>query len=210
MVKAWWAKCENCGGGFVIDQLLTDSIADEDMETLVRPFVHGVCGGRGMTAHRLVLAEDVEWPGPFPRGEPWIGVDLDGTLAHYDEWVGADHIGAPIPRMLERVMDWLASGYNIAIVTARVSIPEQREEVLAALIPWMKEHVGQVLPVTHQKDYGMVQMWDDRAVAVIKNEGERWEVSIIRQQGGCGHIFMREDGTEVICIQAPPCPDHGG
>ncbi len=26
----------------------------------------------------------------------WYAVDLDGTLAFYDEWRGADHIGAPI------------------------------------------------------------------------------------------------------------------
>jgi hypothetical protein len=31
----------------------------------------------------------------------WIGVDLDGTLAHYDGWKGIDHIGEPIkPRGL--------------------------------------------------------------------------------------------------------------
>lgn len=33
----------------------------------------------------------------------WIGVDLDGTLAFYDSWRGIDHIGAPIPLMLQRV-----------------------------------------------------------------------------------------------------------
>lgn len=33
----------------------------------------------------------------------WIGVDLDGTLAHYDSWRGVDHIGAPVIPMLDRV-----------------------------------------------------------------------------------------------------------
>ena len=40
----------------------------------------------------------------------WIGVDLDGTLAHYEGWKGIEHIGAPVPAMLERVKNWLAEG----------------------------------------------------------------------------------------------------
>ena len=39
----------------------------------------------------------------------WIGVDLDGTLAHYDKWRGVEHIGKPVPVMLERVKKWLES-----------------------------------------------------------------------------------------------------
>ena len=37
----------------------------------------------------------------------WIGVDLDGTLAHYDGWKGIEHVGPPIPAMLARVKYWL-------------------------------------------------------------------------------------------------------
>lgn len=32
--------------------------------------------------------------------KPWLGVDLDGTLAVYDKWRGIEHIGAPIPAMV--------------------------------------------------------------------------------------------------------------
>lgn len=49
----------------------------------------------------------------------WIGVDLDGTLAHYDGWKGPEHIGAPIPAMVERVKAWLAEGKEVRISTAR-------------------------------------------------------------------------------------------
>ena len=35
----------------------------------------------------------------------WIGVDLDGTLAHYGGWIGPDHIGDPIAPMVERIFD---------------------------------------------------------------------------------------------------------
>ena len=41
----------------------------------------------------------------------WIGVDLDATLAYYDGFKGPEHIGEPIPQMVDRVkrvnrMDW--------------------------------------------------------------------------------------------------------
>jgi len=51
----------------------------------------------------------------------WIGVDLDGTLAYYDEWRGLYHIGEPIPAMVDRVKRWLAEGRDVRIFTARVS-----------------------------------------------------------------------------------------
>lgn len=35
----------------------------------------------------------------------WIGVDLDGTLAHYDRWRGIDHVGDPVPAMMNRVKE---------------------------------------------------------------------------------------------------------
>lgn len=44
---------------------------------------------------------------------PWIGVDLDGTLAEYHGWVSELHIGPPIPAMLARVKRWLAEGKEI-------------------------------------------------------------------------------------------------
>lgn len=34
---------------------------------------------------------------PEEVGTGWIGVDLDGTLAIYDVWRGANHIGEPVP-----------------------------------------------------------------------------------------------------------------
>jgi len=40
----------------------------------------------------------------------WIGVDLDGTLAEYGDWIGIEHIGKPIPLMIARVKSWIAEG----------------------------------------------------------------------------------------------------
>ena len=38
----------------------------------------------------------------------WIGVDLDGTLAYYEEWEGLEHIGYPISLMVVAIknFDW--------------------------------------------------------------------------------------------------------
>jgi hypothetical protein len=109
--------------------------------------------------------------GPFPQGEAWIGVDLDGTLAHYDGWVSPSHIGPPVLFMLNRVRRWRSEGRNVAIFTARVSQPEQEAEARAAVEAWCREHLGEVLPVTNRKDFAMVACWDDRATQVIPNVG---------------------------------------
>lgn len=103
----------------------------------------------------------------------WIGVDLDGTLAHYSGWKGIDHIGEPVPRMMDRVRTWLAEGRTVKIFTARVSAPEpERTAVIAAVHGWLQEHGLPPLEVTNVKDFGLVELWDDRAVRVRMNTGE--------------------------------------
>jgi len=111
----------------------------------------------------------------------WIGVDLDGTLAHYDRWRGIDHIGEPIPAMVARVKAWLEQGVAVKIFTARmhghgspilmsggVTAPA---DVLTPIEEWCAKHIGQKLPVTNIKDFGMIELWDDRAVRVQANTG---------------------------------------
>lgn len=100
----------------------------------------------------------------------WIGVDLDGTLAEYDEWRGADHIGKPIPAMVARVKQWLKEGKAVKIFTARVY--DGKERTRWYIEDWCMEYLGTILPVTNLKDYGMVELWDDRAVQVVPNTGE--------------------------------------
>lgn len=110
----------------------------------------------------------------------WIGVDFDGTLA-------TDKDSYPIPVMVERVKRWLSQGIAVKILTARVNVPylisnegKSSEVALAEVAAhiyyikkWCKNHIGQELPVTCSKDYQMYQLWDDRAVQVIKDTGER-------------------------------------
>jgi hypothetical protein len=119
----------------------------------------------------------------------WIGVDLDGTLAHYEGW-DEGKIGKPIAPMVERVKAWRADGYEVRIMTARVfpialvlangvlpgvTDPNPRQiEASKAVVDirrWCLEHLGEHLPVTCQKDYSMIELWDDRAVQVEINTG---------------------------------------
>jgi hypothetical protein len=99
----------------------------------------------------------------------WIGVDLDGTLAHYDTWRGPLHIGDPIPVMQQRVINWLKSGVEVRVFTARGGLLECQEAIRA----WCFLHLGQHLPITNTKDFQMIELWDDRAVQVIPNTGLR-------------------------------------
>jgi len=103
----------------------------------------------------------------------WIGVDLDGTLAMYDKWRGETHIGEPVPLMLARVKRWLSEGREVRIFTARVATREADElaAVRGAIEAWCLAHVGRKLAVTCQKDYAMVELWDDRCVQVVPNTG---------------------------------------
>ena len=112
----------------------------------------------------------------------WIGVDLDATLAEYDGWKGIDHIGDPIPEMLERVKGWIEEGQPVRIMTARVYCGESgepagdryRDAQRARLVieKWCLKHLGVILPVTCCKDFGMITLWDDRCVQVKPNTGE--------------------------------------
>ncbi len=99
----------------------------------------------------------------------WIGVDLDGTLAEYHGF-GNGEIGKPIPAMLMRVQKWRLSGKEVRIFTARVCY-DTTGEVKRAIEKWCLIHIGHVLPVTCQKDFGMIELWDDRCVTVEANTG---------------------------------------
>lgn len=97
-----------------------------------------------------------------------IAVDLDSTLAHYDGFKGKDHIGKPIPEMMDRVKKWLSEGQNVVIFTARAD----RAENIPPIRAWLKEHLGTELPVTNVKRPTFSEFWDDRAVRVQKNTGK--------------------------------------
>lgn len=60
------------------------------------------------------------------NGGAWIGVDLDGALAHYEGWKGAHHIGAPLAPMVERPVRVVLSrlkGWRMPPNTVKVCRP---------------------------------------------------------------------------------------
>lgn len=98
----------------------------------------------------------------------WIGVDLDGTLARNDWVPRGEEIGEPIKPMVERIHRWIEMKYTVKIFTARASVPEH----IPAVKQWLKKHNLPDLDITNQKDYNMVQLWDDRAIQVEPNTGQ--------------------------------------
>jgi hypothetical protein len=105
-------------------------------------------------------------------GSPWIGVDLDGTLAHDPgnkrENRALEQIGSPIKPMLNRLRKWIAEGKTVKIFTARASSPRQ----VVMIKKWLASYGLPDLEVTNVKDLRMVELWDDRCVQVTTNLGE--------------------------------------
>ena len=104
----------------------------------------------------------------------WIGVDLDGTLAKSVKAQTGEEIGVPVHPMVQLVRRWLANGEDVRIFTGRVN--PHRGQVTAmrarrAIEAWCKRHVGQVLPITYEKDWDMTLLFDDRARQVERNTG---------------------------------------
>jgi len=117
-----------------------------------------------------------------PSEEPYIGVDLDGTLARYEGWAPLDEIGEPIPKMIGKVKALKALGENIKIITARCAAIGTADrvtgkklrycDVIEPIQKWCEIHLDFIPEVTNEKDYLMKYCLDDRAVAVKLNDGE--------------------------------------
>ena len=101
-------------------------------------------------------------------GSPWIGVDLDGTLASDLGNSGFNEIGRPIMPMVDRVKRWVAAGRTVKIFTARAAYPSQ----IPLVKKWLARHGLPDLEVTNVKDMKMMELWDDRCVQVSANMGE--------------------------------------
>lgn len=99
---------------------------------------------------------------------PWYGVDFDGTLT--EEGTGWED-PRPVLKMVARVKAWLAEGKDVRIFTARVcngDLHNQRAVVTA----WCIKHLGQPLTVTNEKDWDIMEIWDDKAIGIIHNTGD--------------------------------------
>lgn len=127
-------------------------------------------------ARSAILDSPYEGKDKITKEHGWIGVDLDGTLAAYGQgdYIPTE-IGEPLQPMVERVKRWIAAGWEVQIVTARVAPPVGHRQLLAirdAIAKWTKKHIGVALPSRADKDFRMIELWDDRAVQVEPNTGE--------------------------------------
>ncbi len=108
-------------------------------------------------AAKVISKAHKEWPS-------WVGVDWDGTLVEltvgsYDGTAS----GKPIPAMVAKVKAMLAEGKSVRIFTARVADDVDGKKA-GAIKARCVEMFGRELPVTNEKDPGMVKLIDDRAV----------------------------------------------
>lgn len=131
---------------------------------------------------------------------PWIGVGLDGTLAEYHGWTGGD-IGKPIEKMVERVKKLRDQGTLIKIMTARIAPPIEHTDLLEMrekIDDWTFEVFGQSLPITCSKDFGMIDLYDDRCTQVETNTGELMcEVVLLKQVEEMEAIMAKRKKTDA-------------
>jgi hypothetical protein len=86
----------------------------------------------------------------------------------FDEWLGIEYIGKPIPNMVDKVMALHDSGITIKIFTARAADPKS----IPIVKKWLKDNGLPDWEITNAKNWGMVEMWDDRCKQVKPNTRE--------------------------------------
>ncbi len=140
------------------------------------------------------MTDGTDWEQRMGGIEPWIGIDLDGTLAIHPPGDG-EKIGAPVFVMVERMVRLLRADFRIKIMTARVAPPIEHTELLqtyADIQQWWHKalqqfltdskaseeerldlmHRANFISITHSKDLGMLALYDDRAIQVEENTGQ--------------------------------------
>lgn len=101
-----------------------------------------------------------------------IAFDLDGTLAHYTEWKGLDHIGDPLPGTVKVVNKLVDLGYDVVIFTTRTN-PEQNKEPVEQLkqriYVWLDDNgFSSEVRVTEYKPIALLYV-DDHCMGIEAN-----------------------------------------
>lgn len=99
----------------------------------------------------------------------WLAVDLDGTLAEYHGFQGVDHIGNPVPSVVEALKERYRQGWKIAIFTARLEDDDGTAE--SHIVKWLMHWDIPSHEITNKKRKVFREFWDDRAVQIIPNVG---------------------------------------
>jgi phosphoglycolate phosphatase-like HAD superfamily hydrolase len=54
-------------------------------------------------------------------GQKYVCIDLDSTIAHYDEWHGEEHFGEPVSGVQAALLQIQSAGWKIIIYTTRAN-----------------------------------------------------------------------------------------
>ena len=131
----------------------------------------------------------------FTNFEPWVGFDLDGTLAMgLEDYSDPTVIGEPVPAMVELVKRYLASGMTVKVFTARVSDKARAGEIKAAIRAWTLKHIGIELDSTCEKDPGLQEYFDDKAVGVKADTGKIAKVKFTHENLPDWRTFVKYHG----------------
>lgn len=133
---------------------------------------------------------------PLKTTGPWIGFDLDGTLAVHGKYAGPTLIGTMIERMKEIIIEWINQGYRVKIVTARMSHEKTRDASQEAIQDWLEDNGLPRMECTCEKDYKMLRLYDDRAVQVIPNTGVTLEEVVATLQAENATLMERMERIE--------------
>lgn len=95
-------------------------------------------------------------------------------MAKYSGWKGPLFFGEPVPDFVKMMKEWLKSGIEVVVFTARISEdnPNLKLQIIMGLHAWCERHVGQVLEVTNIKSPRATRFYDDRNVCIEKNTGK--------------------------------------
>lgn len=113
------------------------------------------------------------------KGRRIIAVDIDGTLAEFDQWRGYKHLGKPIKKIADKLRDEAKAGSYIIIHTVRIARPNGGilPQALRALVSWLdSNHISySEIWVGTGKPYGDSYI-DDRAINPYCRECmKRWQ-----------------------------------
>ena len=102
------------------------------------------------------------------KSEGYYYIDFDKTLAHHETDWEVKRLGKPIPEMLNRVKGLIRRGENVKIFTARAINSVSKNQVK----DWLVKYGLPRLEVTNVKGQDIIEIWDDRAKAVMPNKGK--------------------------------------
>jgi len=131
----------------------------------------------------------VDFDGTLALYDQWRGADHCGEpvgamLFRVKKWIADGHevriftarispldtCVKPYERVQMSDAESSAAARSMGIDPARF---DDAVRAVTAIRMWCLHHIGQMLPITNVKDYAMIELWDDRAVQVEANTGER-------------------------------------